>query len=101
MENTRSLRESFGFGGFWRRRLVAEWPIAKRRRKGTAVGMVEREGKWVVRIGFQIWSEDIENDHDLETQEAMARVFGSRWWATRTSTSHGGCDRVLAGRVSI
>lgn len=28
--------------------------------------------------------------HDLDTHEAMARVLGSRCWATRLRTSHGG-----------
>lgn len=39
--------------------------------------------------GFQRWSEDMESDHDLETHEAMARDFGSRYWERRRRTSHG------------
>ena len=76
----RSASESFGFEGFSQRRLAAEWPMAKRRREGTASarGRLEKEGKWAVRMGFQRWSEDIDDDHDLDTQEAMAKVLGSR-----------------------
>ena len=29
-------------------------------------------------MGFQRWSEDMEMDHDLETQDEIARVLGSR-----------------------
>ena len=69
--------------GFLRRRLTAEWPIPNRRRHETASaeedGRFEREGKWAVRNGIQRWSEDIEDDHEFETQEAMARVLGSRY----------------------
>ncbi|MCI32831.1 hypothetical protein A2U01_0054045 [Trifolium medium] len=74
----RSPRERFGFEGVWRRRLAAPWPNAKRRQYETLDGRVEREGKWVVRIGFQRRSEDIECNHDLDTHEAMANVLGSR-----------------------
>jgi len=49
---------------------------------------VEREGKWVVTIGFQRRSEDIECNHDFDTHEAMANVLGSRLCATRMRTSH-------------
>lgn len=41
-------------------------------------------------MGSHKWSEDMETDHDLDTQEESARVLGSRWVATRTRTSHGG-----------
>lgn len=51
------------------------------------------EGKWVAQIGLQRWSEDMEMDHDLQTQHAMARLLGSRRWETRTRTSHGGGRR--------
>lgn len=37
-------------------------------------------------------------DHDLQTQEAMARVLGSRRWETRTITSHGGGGGSGGGR---
>ena len=54
---------------------------------------LEREGKWVVHMGFQRWSDDMEMDHDLQTQHAVARVFGSRRWEIRTRTSQGGGPR--------
>lgn len=38
----------------------------------------------------------IEAAHDMQTQEAMPMVLGSRRWATRIRTSHGGM--VLVGR---
>lgn len=57
---------------------MEEWPNAKRRKYETVVGRVEREGKWVVTIGFQRRSEDIECNHDFDTHEAMANVLGSR-----------------------
>ena len=52
--------------------------------------MEEREGKWEVKMGLQRWSEDMETDQDLQTQEAMARAFRSRYCETKTRTSHGG-----------
>lgn len=58
--------------------MTEEWPNAKRRQYETVVGRVEREGKWVVTIGFQRRSEDIECNHDLDTHEAMANVLGPR-----------------------
>lgn len=66
-----------------------------------AAWRLEREGKWVEQMGSQTWSEDIEMDHDLETQEAVARVLGSRWWATRTTTCHGGGEELegLSGHI--
>lgn len=45
---------------------------------GAEEGRVEREGKWVANMGFQMMSEDMEENHDFETHEAMARVLGSR-----------------------
>lgn len=57
---------------------MEDWPNAKRRQYETVVGRVEREGKWVVTIGFQRRSEDIECNHDFDTHEAMANVLGSR-----------------------
>jgi hypothetical protein len=39
---------------------------------------LEIEGKWVLQMGFQRSSEDMEMDHDLHTQEATARLLGSR-----------------------
>ncbi|MCI90897.1 hypothetical protein A2U01_0112191, partial [Trifolium medium] len=47
--------------------MAAPWPNAKRRQYETLDVRVEREGKWVVKIGFQRRSEDIEYSHDLDT----------------------------------
>lgn len=94
----RSERERVGFEGAGRRRAAAVWPRPKRRRKDTGgdvsaadeMARLEREGKLAVKMGFQRWSEAMEMDHDLQTQEAVARVLGSMRSATRRSTSHGG-----------
>lgn len=60
----------------------------------------EREGKWVEQSGDQRLSEEKQANHDLETQEAVAKDFGSRWWETNTRTSHGGGDEVTSNVLS-
>ena len=45
---------------------------------GSAARRLQREGKWAEQMGCQRWSEDMEMDHDLETQDDIARAFGSR-----------------------
>lgn len=42
------------------------------------------------QMGFHMLLDDMARDHDLQTQEAVARVFGSRWFATKSRISHGG-----------
>lgn len=37
---------------------------------------------------FQRWSEDMEDDHSLDTQQAVASVFGSHFKAIRSRTTH-------------
>lgn len=51
-----------------------------------------------MKIGSQRWSEAMERDQDLQTQEAVARVLGSSRSATRRITSHGGGEEESEGR---
>lgn len=37
---------------------------------------------------FQRWSDDMEDDHSLDTQQAVASVFGSHFKAIRSRTTH-------------
>lgn len=41
-----------------------------------------------MQIDFQRWSDDMEDNHSLDTHEAVANVFGSHFMATRFRTSH-------------
>lgn len=99
MTKTRSERQRMGFEGAGRRRAAAVWPRPKRRRKDTGGDVVAeeaarlvREGNLALKIGSQRLLEAMEMDQDLQTQEAVASVLGSRRSATRSSTSHGGGD---------
>ena len=73
------------------------WPRPKRRQNEVDGDVVveetvrfKREGKLWAKMGSQRWSEAKAMNQDLHTQEAMARVLGSRNPPTRSNTSHGG-----------